>query len=295
MSHRKLVDAKFLEDISSGRRYAFTQYFIIRRNSPTVKTIHPSKLFRKTENSKIHFILTLFLSTCLLMGCIHAPAPYRPNNWEKAPINMKSVADPPGQPLLQIIIVYENLWSCHTALRLVYPDQPVLFWDPGGAYGVDLPEVVRNKDVKRSKDLIRINPPDIETYLEYVWLFSGVEVEVFEWDLKPEDAAELYGVLLAGTDKNHPAGRFTTTTWEFFCSLAVSDFLHRFAGKIMTVPKSFFLPEHLARVLYTQSPKRVLALRRHKQIMYVPPRTLPVPPIYHLSPISSTTISPERP
>ncbi len=204
---------------------------------------------------------------------------------------MKSVADPPGQPLLQVIIVYDHLWSCHTALRLIYPGQPVLFWDPGGGYGVDPPV----DDVKRSKDLIRINSPDLATYLEYVWQFSGVEVEVFEWDLKPEGAAELYSFLLTGTDKNHPAGRFTTKSWEFFCAVDVSDFLNRFAGKTMIVPKSFFLPEDLARVLYTQSPKRVLAFRRGKQIVYVPPRTPPAPPIYNPSPSDPATISPERP
>jgi hypothetical protein len=246
------------------------------------------------KDSKIHFILTLFLLTSLLMGCIHAPAPYRPSNWQNAPIDMKSVADPPGQPLLQVIIVYERWWSSHTALRLVYPGQPVLFWDPAGGYGVDLPEVVKSKDVKRSKDLILINSPDLETYLEYVWQFSGVEVEVFEWNLKPEDVAELYGILLTGTDKNHPAGRFTTKTWEFFCAVEVSDFLNRFAGKTLTVPKSFFLPEDLAWVLYTQSPKRVLALRRGEQIVYVPPHTPPVRPIYHPSPIDPATISPEK-
>jgi hypothetical protein len=124
----------------------------------------------------------------------------------------------------------------------------------------------------RSKDLIRINPPDLETYLRHIWRFSSLEVEVFEWGLKPEDAAELYGILLTGTDKNHPSGRFTTTTMGFFCTVAVSDFLHRFAGKTLTVPKSFFLPEHLARVLYAQSPKRVLAFRRGKQTAYFPPR-----------------------
>jgi len=53
--------------------------------------------------------------------------------------------------------------------------------------------------------------------------------------------------------------------------VAVSDFLHRFAGKTLTVPKSFFFPEHLARVLYTQSPKRVLAFRRGRQTAYFPP------------------------
>lgn len=215
---------------------------------------------------KIHFILTLLLLTSLLAGCIHAPAPYRPTDWVNHRIDLEFVADPPRQSILQVIIVYGDLWSHHTALRLVHPGRPVLFWDPGGGYGVDLPEDVR------SKDLIRINPPDLETYLQHLWQHSSREVEVFEWDLKPEEARDLYDVLLNGTDKNHPAGRFTTSTMGLFCAVAVSDFLHRFAGKTLTVPKSFFLPENLARVLYTQSPKRVLAFRRHRQIMYAPPR-----------------------
>lgn len=219
----------------------------------------------KTKHINSHFIPALLLIICLLVGCVHAPASYRPSLWENAPIDMKSVADPPDQPLLQVIIVYGPAWDHHSALRLVCPGRPVLFWDPGGGYGVDLPEDVR------SKDLIRINPPDIETYLRHIWRFSRLEVEVFEWDLKPEVARDLYDVLLNETDKNHPAGRFTTTTMGLFCTVAVSDFLHRFAGKTLTVPKPFFLPDHLARVLYTQSPKRVLAFRRGRQIAYFPP------------------------
>ncbi len=225
-----------------------------------------SESARKLKQIKFYLIPALLLIVYLLAGCVHAPAPYRPGNWENAPIGMGSVADPPGQALLQVIIVYGHWWSHHTALRLVYPGRPVLFWDPGGGYGAGLPEDVR------SQDLIRIKPPDLETYLRHIWNFSSLEVEVFEWDLKPEEAPDLYDVLLNGADKNHPAGRFTTTTMGLFCTVAVSDFLHRFAGKTLTVPKSFFLPEHLARILYTQSPKRVLAFRRLKQIMYVPPR-----------------------
>jgi hypothetical protein len=228
--------------------------------------IYLSGLLRKMKSLKIHFILALLLFICLLVGCIHAPAPYRPTSWVNAPIDMKSVVDNPNQPLLQVIIVYGPAWDHHSALRLVCPGRPVLFWDPGGSYGTTLPEDVR------SKDLIMVNPPDLETYLQHIWHFSSVEVEVFEWDLKPEDARELYNVLLNGTDKNHPAGRFTTTTLGMFCTVSVSDFLHRFATKTMTVPKSFFFPHNLARVLYTQSPKRVLAFRRGKQIMYVPPK-----------------------
>jgi hypothetical protein len=223
-------------------------------------------LLREAKSIKPWFVLILLLGICLATACVHAPAPYRPTSWVNAPINLKSVADDPNQPLLQVIIVYGPWWDHHSALRLVCPDRPVLFWDPGGSYGTTLPEDVR------SKDLIRINPPDLETYLQHIWHFSSVEVEVFEWDLKPEYARELYNVLLNGTGKNHPAGRFTTTTIGMFCTASVSDFLHRFAGKILTVPKSFFFPHNLARVLYTQSPKRVLAFRRTKQTMFVPPR-----------------------
>ena len=226
----------------------------------------------KVKKLKIHFILILLLFVSLLAGCIHAPAPHRPNNWVNNRIDLKSVANPPDQPLLQVIIVYGPWWDHHSALRLVCPDRPVLFWDPGGSYGITFPTEVR------SKDLIRINPPDLEMYLRHVWNFSSVEVEVFEWDLKPEHANELYDALVNGTDKKHPAGRFGTMTMGGLCCVALSDFLHRFATKTMTVPRSYFFPYNLAGVLYTQSPKRVLAFRRGKQVMFVPPRIPPGDP-----------------
>lgn len=223
-------------------------------------------LFKKRKNIKPPLAPILFLFTCLVIGCVHAPAPHRPTDWVNTPIDLKSVTDNPNQPLLQVIIVYGPWWCHHSALRLVCPDRPVLFWDPGGSYGVFHQEDIRNKD------LIRISPPDLETYLQFTWIYSSVEVEVFEWDLTLEHAREMYDILLRGTDKNHPAGRFTTPTMGGLCCVALSDFLHRFATKTMTVPKSFFFPHDLARVLYTQSPKRILVFRRGKQIMFVPPR-----------------------
>jgi hypothetical protein len=197
-------------------------------------------------------------------GCIHAPAPYRPEPWEHSPIDLKSVVDRPGNSLLQVIIVYGHWWSHHTALRLLSTDQPVQFWDPGGGYGDDFPEEIR------SRDLVRVHPPDLPMYVRYAWNLGGLEVEVFEWDLTPDEARGLYDILVHRTDGHHPAGRFTTATARLFCTVAVSDFLHRFAGNILTVPELFFLPEHLARVLYTQSPRRVLALRPHEQTVYFP-------------------------
>ena len=226
--------------------------------------MNPSRLAGSVKTLKINFILTLLFFSCLLMGCLHAPGAYRPDNWVNHRIDLKSTADHPNQPLLQVIIVYGPWWCHHSALRLVSPDQPVLFWDPGGAYGTHI-----SLDV-RSKDLILIDPPDLETYLQFAWRYSSVEVEVFEWDMSPEDAHELYDILIRGTDKTHPAGKFSTMTMGGFCSVNLSDFLRRFAGKTMIVPKSYFCPHNLARVLYTQSPRRVLVFRRDKQIMYAP-------------------------
>ena len=147
------------------------------------------ELFGKINRTSIHFIPTLLLFFCLITACVHALAPYRPTYWVNTPIDLKSIVDNPNRPLLQVIIVYGPAWCHHSALRLVCPDRPVLFWDPGGAYGIS-----DSLDV-RSKDLIRINPPDIEKYLQFAWNYSSIEVEVFEWDLKPEHANELYDVL----------------------------------------------------------------------------------------------------
>ena len=231
-----------------------------------IRMIYRSGSSRKMKSLKIHFGLALLLFVCFVVGCVHGPARYRPASWDNTRFDLKAIADNPNQPLLQVIIVYGPWWCHHSALRLACSDRPVLFWDPGGSYGTFHQEEIR------SRDLIRKDPPDLQAYLQFTWNYSSVEVEVFEWDLGLEYAHELYDVLSNGTDKNHPAGRFTTTTMGGFCCVALSDFLHRFAAKIMTVPKSYFFPHDLARVLYTQSPKRVLAFRRGKQLIYVPPR-----------------------
>lgn len=221
----------------------------------------PSGLFGRARSFGV------LLSFCLMMSCVHLPAPHRPSDWVMTPIDMKSAADSPEQARLQVIIAYGPVLPNHTALRLVCPDRPVLFWDPGGSYGVS-----DSKDVRRN-DLIVSNPPDLEKYLSFIWQHSSAEVDVFEWDLTTAEAHELHDVLVNGTDSGHPAGRFTTFAAGGFCSMAVSDFLHRFAKKIMTVRKSFFLPQNLTRVLYTQSPKRVFVFQRKEaKVMYGPPR-----------------------
>jgi hypothetical protein len=165
-----------------------------------------------------------------------------------------------------VIIASGVITDNHTALRLESPGRPVVFWDPGGGYGTGPGE-----DVRRD-DLIIVNPPDLETYLPFRWENHDAVVEIFEWDLEPGYALELHGILMQGTDKSHPRGKFTTESNGLFCSLAVSGFLNRFATPIMNVPQKYFLPHKLARVLYTQSPDRVLVFRRNKlPMVYVPP------------------------
>jgi hypothetical protein len=226
---------------------------------------NPPGLFENAKSIRPRLILILLLYACLGTACFHAPAHYRPQSWIGNPIDMKSIATAPHQSLLQVIIVYGPAWGHHSALRLICQDRPVLFWDPGGSYGVSDPEVVRDKD------LIQINAPDLERYLQFTWQHSSAEVEVFEWDLTREQALELYEVLVNGADKNHGAKRFHTFTLGGLCTVKLSDFLHRFATKIMVVPKSFFFPENLAHVLYSQSPKRVLSFRPgHVQKIYHP-------------------------
>jgi hypothetical protein len=210
----------------------------------------------KAGNLAARFITPMFLGLCLAMGCAHSPGKSMPNTWMGSPINMKSISDSPNQSRLQVIIMSGKFWDHHTALRLVCPDRPVVFWDPAGGYGKTDPKIVRDND------LIRTHTPDIETYLPFRWENNDAVVVIFEWDLPPDQAWKLYAVLNEGTGKDHPAGQFTTVTFGFFCNTAVSDFLRRFATKTMTVTQSYFLPRDLARELYTQSPTRILVFRR---------------------------------
>ena len=97
-------------------------------------------------------------------------------------------------------------------------------------------------------------------------------VEIFEWDLTRYQAERMHKILVKGTNRRHPAGRFRSASTGFFCCMSVSDFLMRFAGDIMTVPDTYFYPHNLEKVLYEQSPKRVLIFRRNGDLdAYVKP------------------------
>ena len=86
----------------------------------------------------------------------------------------------------------------------------------------------------------------------------------------------MYDVLRHGTDDSHPAGIFRSETMGLFCSEAISDFLGRFAGDILTVSNTYFWPNELARTLYTQAPDRVIVFRAADvPVIYRPPPASP--------------------
>lgn len=216
--------------------------------------------------------IILYLTICgclyLLSGCIHASVPHLPNTWNGTPTDMDVTIDRPGQARIQVIIGYGIFMDNHAALRLVCPGRQDIFWDPGGGYNVE------TAPHTRWNDLIIEDPPDLRTYLEFrKSTHYDDAVEVFEWDITTAQAIRLYDVLWNGTNAGHPAGRFSANTPGLFCSTAISDFLGRFATDIMTLEDKYFWPNELARVLYTQSPSRVMIFRVGKPPMvYVQPR-----------------------
>ena len=215
----------------------------------------------------------LIAGGCLLVliGCTylpkpHLPAPHLPDSWTATAADDEAIADRPGEARLQVIIAYGPLVDNHAALRLVCPGRPVLFWDPGGGY---------NKQTAphtRWNDIIVQDPPDLSTYLAFRRTHYDTAVEIFEWRITAPQAAALMDVLRNGTDSRHPAGSFRSGTAGLFCSTAISDFLSRFAGDVMTVSKTYFWPNELAKALYTQNPYRVILFRpANPLVIYRPP------------------------
>jgi hypothetical protein len=214
--------------------------------------------------NRLRAVLALCACVFTIVGCLHSPAPYRPKDWASKPIDIQSISENADQPRLQVIIVYGPLWCHHSALRLQGAGGRVLFWDPGGSYGV-------SDSIQRSKDLIEVDPPDLGRYLEFARQHSSKEVEVFEWDLSDQEANRLYDILSHGNPRDGASGKFSTSTMGGFCAVALSDFLNRFGPAGISVPGKFFLPHNLARVLYARSPKRILVFQRGAVRVVAPP------------------------
>ena len=214
---------------------------------------------------------------CLIVmsatGCFHRPSPYMPDDWPRYAAPVDSLTADTATPRLQIIIGYFDLWPNHTALRLVAPDRPVVFWDPGGGYGIEPPER------ERIRDIIVDGAPDIPTYLPFRRYNNDALTEIFEWDLSSGEALRMRHVLMAGAGiEPDPEIDFDTDTPGFFCAAAISEFLHRYGAPTFRVAETTSSPARLSQALYQQAPDRVLLFYRrdrgHFQVMTMPTDTL---------------------
>ena len=217
-------------------------------------------------------VTRLFFILCLVSSCTLKPAPHLPNTWIKQLPVVKTTTQQTHPARLQVFVT-----DTHTALRLETLNEPVIFWDPGGEYGLSdydwgtqyepLPE-----GIKRDNDLIVSNPPDVATFINWRWIVEDGTVEVFEWDLPDSQAQELRDVLMNGTNDTHPTGSFSTWTFPLFCSIATSDFLGRFVSPTIQISETYLFPENLAKALYTQSPSRVRVFTIDgENAVYAPP------------------------
>ena len=144
------------------------------------------------------------------------------------------------------------------ALRLVAPDRPVIFWDPGGGYGSTRPPYHT-----RTRDLIIDGAPDIPTYLPFRWYNNDALIEIFEWYLTAVEALRMHHILMAGAGiETDPAIDFDTETPGFFCADAISEFLQRFGRPTIRIEQTTTSPGRLSRDLYQQRPDRVLLFYR---------------------------------
>ena len=201
---------------------------------------------------RIGLVLLVLLSA---NGCFHLPVQHLPASWTGTPMDLSETADRPDEAKLQIIIAAGIVMDNHAALRMTCPGRVPLFWDAGGNYARE------TQFTDRRNDIIIKDPPDIPSYVKWREHLHDESIEIFEWNLDAAQACRLYDILVHGTDKDHPAGKFRSSTPGLFCSTAISDFLMRFAGETITLEETYFWPSELAGALYTQSPDRVIVIR----------------------------------
>lgn len=202
------------------------------------------------------------------------PTPYLPTTYtaieplKAAHINLTNSAK------LQVIITYNPLYCTHTALRLRRANAPPVLWDPAGSYGSigeSLPDfATRETTIKRTNDLIMDKVPNLDSYWQFSLQMNDVGMEVFEWQISNLAANRLLARLQMGAglipgDQHN----FKTETAGFFCSVAVSDFLNRYAKEFIPIQERYFFPHNLAEQLYQQNPTRVVIYRKgEKKLVY---------------------------
>jgi len=108
--------------------------------------------------------------------------------------------------------------------------------------------------------------------MRFRWFVGDSSVEIFEWDLTAQHTKKLREILLKETDETHPQGKFQTETTPAFCSMAISDFLIRFAKPTINLTDTYLWPHSLGEALLEQSPSRVrVFIRGQDEMIYLPP------------------------
>lgn len=219
------------------------------------------------------FVLLVFISG-IISGCVHTPVPYLASDQTRIELLEVNFKTQIKVAKLQVIITYNPLFCTHTALRLVRANAPPVLWDPAGSYGTigeALPDFdTRETTINRTNDLIMDNVPSLDNYWQFSLHLNDVGMEVFEWQIPNSVADSLLKRLQMGADllpgDEHD---FKTETTGFFCSVAVSDFLNRYAKQFIPIQERYFFPHNLAEHLYQQDPTRIVIYRKgEKKLVY---------------------------
>lgn len=206
----------------------------------------------------IHSIHRTFLVFCLLVlisSCAHSPLPFVAKGLKRVPGSQKDNECSSNTSCLQIFIMYGEFSCAHTALRVQINENKTVFWDPAGGYGI-----AGSVNAVRVKDLVISPVPTVSEYLEFRSVIPTEAAEIFEFEIERRDAEYLYNVLSQSSKESDPEASYDTQGVGLFCSYHVSEFLEKFAGRVLSVKQVFF-PHSLAKQLYTQRPNRVLVVQ----------------------------------
>ena len=204
-----------------------------------------------------HSMYQTFLIQFLVLvisGCAHSPLPSVTEEFKEIQVSEEESECKSDTSCLQIFIMYGELGCSHAALRVEVTSDKTVFWDPAGGYGI-----AGSVDAIRLKDLVIDPVPTVGEYLEFRNEVPTEAAEIFEFVLERSDADYLYGVL----KQSNTETLYDTQGIGLFCSYHISEFLEKFAARILSV-KQVFLPHSLAEQLYQQQPERVLIVRFSK-------------------------------
>ena len=183
-------------------------------------------------------------------GCMHKPAPNLPSHWRGTPIQIDSLEDAPSDKLY-VFIMYDKKVCAHTVLRINSPEHGTVFWDPAGGYGKPEYPVI----AKRKNDLVVDPIPSIPDYLSFRQYLPTSKVEIFEFDIKPDQSKRLIDLVTPKLGKKRAP--YKTETAAMYCASAISKFLSENATDILNVRKNFF-PHGLSAELYRANPARIV-------------------------------------